>query len=319
MRARAVGLVGPRGGRDTRHPRLVGRIGRRHVGDRPWRAVARATSHTFTQIDVPFAGATLTEAAGINGAGQIVGSFQDAVALQGFLDSGGVFTGIVAQSPRSRCSSRIPTASTAPARSSGSTPTAAASITGSWTSAGCSRRSTCRGPATPTPTASTAPARSSGSTTAAATTRLPGQRRGLHDHRRAGGQLAPRPSASTTPARSSGTTPTQRRRPRLPGRRRGLHDHRRAGGQLDPAFGINGAGQIVGGYFDSSGDGHGFLDVGGAFTTIDVPGAGSTAALGINGAGQMPARSADYWQAGAGAAAFASIKSLKFRDPRFRR
>jgi uncharacterized membrane protein len=52
------------------------------------------------------------------------------------------------------------------------------------------------------------------------------------------------------------------------------------------AYGINGAGRIVGTYADSSG-GHGFLDVGGVFTTIDVPGASGTGARGINGAGQI--------------------------------
>jgi len=34
-------------------------------------------------------------------------------------------------------------------------------------------------------------------------------------------------------------------------------------------------------------DGHGFLYSGGSFTTLDVPGADSTAARGINGAGQI--------------------------------
>src|SRR5262249_45463686 len=49
------------------------------------------------------------------------------------------------------------------------------------------------------------------------------------------------------------------------------------------AFGINGAGQIVG-QFDGS---HGFLDSGGVFTTIDVPGASETTARGINDRGQI--------------------------------
>ena len=38
--------------------------------------------------------------------------------------------------------------------------------------------------------------------------------------------------------------------------------------------------------FDSS-RGHGFLDTGGIFTTIDVPGATSTSAFGINDSGQI--------------------------------
>src|SRR3954464_12873531 len=56
------------------------------------------------------------------------------------------------------------------------------------------------------------------------------------------------------------------------------------------AFGINDAGQIVGGFTDSTGD-HGFLDTGGSFTQIDVPGASlpfpGTQAFGINDAGQI--------------------------------
>src|SRR3954447_13134218 len=53
------------------------------------------------------------------------------------------------------------------------------------------------------------------------------------------------------------------------------------------AFGINDAGQIVGTFSDSTGTGqHGFLDTGGSFTPIDVPGATiGTFANGINDAG----------------------------------
>src|SRR4051794_16662368 len=42
---------------------------------------------------------------------------------------------------------------------------------------------------------------------------------------------------------------------------------------------INNAGQIVGFFSDSTG-GHGFLDTGGSFTLIDVPGAVQTSAFG---------------------------------------
>ena len=52
------------------------------------------------------------------------------------------------------------------------------------------------------------------------------------------------------------------------------------------AAGINNAGQIVGGFADHAGP-HGYLDTGGSFTTIDVPGASSTEALGISNAGQI--------------------------------
>jgi len=54
------------------------------------------------------------------------------------------------------------------------------------------------------------------------------------------------------------------------------------------ASGINGAGQIVGSFVDTSSLYHGFLrDAGGTFTTIDIPGATSTAASGINDIGQI--------------------------------
>ncbi len=55
------------------------------------------------------------------------------------------------------------------------------------------------------------------------------------------------------------------------------------------AFGINDAGQIVGYYVDSTGNGqHGFLLSGGIYTTLDDPLATSgTYAFGINAAGQI--------------------------------
>jgi hypothetical protein len=52
------------------------------------------------------------------------------------------------------------------------------------------------------------------------------------------------------------------------------------------AIGINKSGDIVG-YWDSGGDGHGFLLSKGIFTSIDVPGATTTSALGINKAGEI--------------------------------
>jgi len=60
------------------------------------------------------------------------------------------------------------------------------------------------------------------------------------------------------------------------------------GGTL--AYGINDAGQIVGEFDNSTGE-HGFLDTGGSFTQIDVPGASfGTLALGINDSGQIVGR-----------------------------
>jgi probable HAF family extracellular repeat protein len=52
------------------------------------------------------------------------------------------------------------------------------------------------------------------------------------------------------------------------------------------ATGINNSGQIVGFFVDATVHGF-FLDVGGSFTTIDVPGATSTSAFGINDSGQI--------------------------------
>jgi uncharacterized membrane protein len=50
---------------------------------------------------------------------------------------------------------------------------------------------------------------------------------------------------------------------------------------------INEEGQIVGGYMDASGTGHGFLLKAGKFSTIDFPGAVYTEALGINPGGHI--------------------------------
>jgi len=52
------------------------------------------------------------------------------------------------------------------------------------------------------------------------------------------------------------------------------------------ASGINGQGDIVGTFFNSTGA-HGFLLRAGSFTTIDVPGAAYTAAMGINARGDI--------------------------------
>ena len=49
----------------------------------------------------------------------------------------------------------------------------------------------------------------------------------------------------------------------------------------------NAVGQIVGGYTDASGMGHGFLLDNGTFITIDFPSATGTTTFGINAAGQI--------------------------------
>lgn len=51
--------------------------------------------------------------------------------------------------------------------------------------------------------------------------------------------------------------------------------------------GINDSGVIVGSYADASGNGHGFMDAGGKFTTIDYPGALATGVSAINNSGAI--------------------------------
>jgi probable HAF family extracellular repeat protein len=54
------------------------------------------------------------------------------------------------------------------------------------------------------------------------------------------------------------------------------------------AFGINDNGQIVGGYFDSNGFGHGFLLSGGSYIPVDDPLATNGSVVhGINASGQI--------------------------------
>src|SRR5208282_2183057 len=58
---------------------------------------------------------------------------------------------------------------------------------------------------------------------------------------------------------------------------------------LTTAWGVNNAGSVVGYYYNYTGpEGvNGFLDVGGVFTTVDVPGARCTTITGINNSGQI--------------------------------
>jgi probable HAF family extracellular repeat protein len=58
------------------------------------------------------------------------------------------------------------------------------------------------------------------------------------------------------------------------------------GARFTAAVGINGAGDVVGGYYIGS-EQHGFVFSGGSFTAIDVPGATNTAATGINDTGSI--------------------------------
>ena len=53
------------------------------------------------------------------------------------------------------------------------------------------------------------------------------------------------------------------------------------------ATGINDMGAVTGIYYDSAGTPHGFVDIGGSFTSLDIPGASSTEPFGIDNAGQI--------------------------------
>ena len=208
----------------------------------PWpRAAGPGRGYMFQTIDVP--GASSTQANGINDAGQIVGDYDDSAAstrlpgqrrgLHDHRRAGGQLT------PLPRHQRRRPDR-----RELRRQP--AASNTASCTAAGPSRPSTCRGPQITVPSASTTPARSSGPTLFGRHIRLPVQRRGPHDLRRAGGR-----------GRLLGHR-HQRRRPdrrALLGRRLARHGFLYSGGVFttiacrgrpDPAIGINDAGQIVG-------------------------------------------------------------------------
>ena len=52
-------------------------------------------------------------------------------------------------------------------------------------------------------------------------------------------------------------------------------------------YGVNNNGEVVGSYQDASDDTHGFIDVDGTFTTIDVPSATSTVVVGVNDSGEI--------------------------------
>jgi hypothetical protein len=52
------------------------------------------------------------------------------------------------------------------------------------------------------------------------------------------------------------------------------------------AAAINNAGQIAGFYTDGAGNFHGFIDIGGTFTTLDAAGAMDTSLLGLNNLGE---------------------------------
>jgi hypothetical protein len=66
-----------------------------------------------------------------------------------------------------------------------------------------------------------------------------------------------------------------------------------SGAQGNFPCGINNSGEIVGGWWDSNKDEHGFTLVGGTYTSFDYPGASATAAFGINSAGNIVGAYAD--------------------------
>ena len=229
---------------------------------------ANAATYSFTPIDVP--GARFTDAFGINDAGQIVGGFSDSTV--NFTAS----STPAAASPKSTCRAhpvRRLMASTTRGRSS------VVLQQHGWPRLPRHRRqlhpnrragrihtrlmaSTTRGrssvnfcDSTGSPTASSTPAAASPQSTCRAQPlrSLRHQRRGA-DRRDFYRHGTGSPTASSTPAAASPKS-TCRAHP------------------LTEASGINDAGQIVGIFSDSTGDVHGFLDTGGSFTQIDVPGA----------------------------------------------
>jgi hypothetical protein len=56
--------------------------------------------------------------------------------------------------------------------------------------------------------------------------------------------------------------------------------------------GINNAGDTSGSYVDQAGDTHGFIEIGGTFSTVDFPGTTFNRLLGLNDANEA----AGYWQ-----------------------
>jgi len=93
------------------------------------------------------------------------------------------------------------------------------------------------------------------------TSRVPVERRRLHDHRRSrcrthrGGNNQRRGRARRI------LLGCQRRGPRLPAEQGHPHASRRPGAAFTEVFGINAQGQIVGLYEDSAGNDHGFIGV----------------------------------------------------------
>jgi probable HAF family extracellular repeat protein len=78
------------------------------------------------------------------------------------------------------------------------------------------------------------------------------------------------------------------------------------------ANGINNGGLIVGSYEDASGIYHGFLDNGGVFSAIDVPGAMGTYAEGINNSGDIVGY---YFDSSGNAHAFLDAPSSSAPEP----
>jgi hypothetical protein len=60
-----------------------------------------------------------------------------------------------------------------------------------------------------------------------------------------------------------------------------------AGAQGTFPYGINNSGEVVGGWWDSNKDEHGFTLIGSTYTSFDYPGASETAGFGINSVGDI--------------------------------
>ena len=263
---------------------------------------ANASNYMFTQIDVP--GAIGTVADGINGAGQIVGSFSNSTGEHGFLDTGGSFTQLDAP---------------------GATDTVAAGINGAGQIVGGFDDSTGQHGFLDTGGSFTQLDVPGATLTDALGINNAGQIVGTFDN-----------TTGTHGFLDTGGSFTQLDVPGATGTfAEGINDAGQivgtdgAGSFLDTggsftqidmpgaitaASGINGAGQIVG-YFLRSATVNGFLDTGGSFTEIDVPDGVATEANGINDKGEIVGFF--YNSTGAHGGFLATPAGMGFGDPHF--
>jgi uncharacterized membrane protein len=255
-------------------------------------AAAQTASYIFTTIDVPRA--SLTAARGINDAGQIVGSFTDSAGMHGFVLSGGSFTTIDVPGASSTHGGKINSKGQIVGRFTDSAGTHGYVLSGgSFT--------TIDVPGATVSFGTFASGINDADQIVGDFFVATGQQHGFLD---SGGNFTtidvPGVMHSTAALDINNAS-------RIVGYYDMKHGFLDSGGSFTTIevpgaqstfpFGINGTGQIVG-WFGDTGLGqqctdrnkkptHGFLESGGIFTTIDVPGATQTCAYGINDLGQI--------------------------------